>query len=135
MSHQMKISGINFMKSFNAEKDIIHCNENQVKQAVIAILLNASEAINEGGEVLIKTSNPSPGKIRVEIKDNGVGIAEEDLNHIFEPFFSAKDKSGGTGLGLAIVHGIVQNHNGTVEAESQPGSGTSIILTFPLLKQ
>lgn len=132
MAHQMKISNINFYTDFNAGSDIIDCRENQVKQACIAILVNASEAVTENGEVLMRTFNPDNESITFEIVDNGVGISKEDLPHIFEPFFSAKQRASGIGLGLAIVHGIVQNHKGSIGVDSEPGKKTSISITFPL---
>jgi two-component system sensor histidine kinase HydH len=69
----------------------------------------------------------------VEISDNGDGIAEEDLDRVFEPFFSTR--SDGLGLGLAIVHRIVTDHGGTIEIESQRGRGATVILSFPALEK
>ncbi len=114
MAHQMKMANINFYTDFSAQSDLIYCSENQIKQACVAILVNASEAVPENGEILIKTINPDEDHIRLEITDDGVGIAPEDMPHIFEPFFSAKQKASGIGLGLAIVHGIVQSHKGKI---------------------
>lgn len=132
MEHQMKIAGISFNTDFSAGSDLIFCSENQIKQACIAILLNASEAVAENGEILMKTSNPDGESIKLEISDNGVGISAEDIPHVFEPFFSAKQKVVGTGLGLAVVHGIVQSHKGKVEVESVLGESTCISITLPL---
>jgi two-component system NtrC family sensor kinase len=132
MEHQMKISNITFREDYAAENDLIKCSENQIKQAVIAILLNASEAVTDPGEILIRTNNTDPAHIRLEIVDNGSGIAPKDLPHVFEPFFSAKEKVSGIGMGLSIVHGIVQSHHGKVEVQSKPGMGTSLIILFPL---
>ena len=132
MDHQMKMTNISFLTDYAAKSDLIHCSDNQIKQACIAILLNASEAVFENGEILMKTSNPDDNSIKLEISDNGVGINPEDLPHIFEPFFSAKQKVSGTGLGLAIVHGIVQSHNGKVEVDSVPGKGTAVSIFLPL---
>ncbi len=133
MEHQMKMSNINFRKDFLATKDMVNCNENQIKQACIAILLNASEAILESGDILLSTCNPSDDKIKISITDNGVGISQEDLPHIFEPFFSAKQKTSGIGLGMAIVHGIVQSHGGRVEVISDPGKGTTVSIILPVI--
>jgi len=134
MDHQMKMANIGFLTDFSAGRDIIHCSENQIKQACIAILLNSSEAVLESGEIIIKTSNPDEQTIKLEITDNGVGIAAEDLPHVFEPFYSAKEKASGIGLGLAIVHGIVQSHDGKVEVASELGKGTTISILLPLIK-
>jgi two-component system NtrC family sensor kinase len=134
MSHPMKIANVNFLSDFSAKPDLIYCSANQIKQACIGILVNASEAVSENGEVLFKTSNPDEDHIRIEISDNGVGISEEDIPHIFEPFFSTKENVSGIGLGLAIVHGIIQNHKGKTDVKSERGKGTTISITLPLLK-
>ncbi len=134
IEHQMKIENITFQTDFSARKDLILCNGNQLKQAGIAILLNASEAVHENGIIQIKTSNPDEDHIKLEITDNGSGIAMEDIPHIFEPFFSTKEKASGIGLGLAIVHGIVQNHNGKIDVESDLGKGTTLSITLPVAK-
>ena len=134
MSHQMKIANIDFHTDFSAELDLILCGENQIKQACIAILLNAFEAVLENGEIMMKTTNPDEENIKLEITDNGLGIDPEDIPHIFEPFYSAKQKASGIGLGLAIVHGIIQNHNGKVEVDSELGKRTTISIILPLVK-
>lgn len=135
MSHPMKIADVHFLSDFSARPDLIYCSPNQIKQACIGILVNASEAVSENGEVLFRTFNPDGDHVRIEISDNGVGISEEDLPHIFEPFFSTKENVSGIGLGLAIVHGIVQNHKGKAEVRSERGKGTTISITLPLIKQ
>lgn len=134
LSHQMKIANISFTSDLAAKWDLINCSENQIKQACIAIIINASEAVFENGEILMKTSNPDEENIKIEITDNGVGIAPEDIPHIFEPFFSAKQKASGIGLGLAIVHGIVQSHKGKIDVVSELGKGTSITVILPVVK-
>jgi len=134
MSHPMKIANVNFLSDFSAKPDLIYCSPNQIKQACIGILVNASEAVSENGEVLFRTINPDEDHVRIEIIDNGIGINEEDISHIFEPFFSTKENASGIGLGLAIVHGIVQNHKGKVDVKSQQGKGTTISITLPLIR-
>ncbi|WP_430810909.1 MULTISPECIES: ATP-binding protein [unclassified Carboxylicivirga] len=132
MAHSMKVAGIDFVVDFGARNDLIHCSPNQIKQICIAILVNASEAVSENGEIIFRTSNPNDESIRIEVIDNGVGIPEANIQRVFEPFFSTKEKTSGIGLGLAIVHGIVQNHNGKTDIVSDKGKGTSIIITLPL---
>jgi two-component system NtrC family sensor kinase len=134
MSHPMKIANVSFLADFTAKPDLIYGSPNQIKQACIGILVNATEAVSENGEVLFRTMNPDEEHIRIEISDNGVGINEEDISHIFEPFFSTKENASGIGLGLAIVHGIIQNHKGKVEVKSDRGKGTTISITLPLVR-
>ena len=98
----------------------------------MALIVNSSEAITEHGEIIIRTFNPDRETIRLDIADNGPGIAPEDIPNIFEPFFSTKRDTSGIGLGLSIVHGIVENHKGKIEVDSTPGKGTTISITFPL---
>jgi two-component system NtrC family sensor kinase len=134
MTHPIKIANISFILDFSATSDLIYCNPNQIKQACIAMLVNASEAIKENGEIKIKTLNPDEDTICYEISDNGLGIAEEDISHIFEPFFSTKQDVSGIGLGLAIVHGIIQTHKGRIHVNSDLGHGTTISVNLPLIK-
>ena len=135
MSHSMKIAKIFFLTSFSAKSDLVYCNPNQIKQALIAVLVNASESMTENGEILFNTFNPDEDHITIEIVDNGSGIAEEDIPHIFEPFFSTKQNASGTGLGLSIVHGIVQSHEGKITAKSENRNGTTISIILPLKKE
>ena len=135
MVHHIKIANITFLTDFSATHDMIWCSPNQIKQACIAIIVNASEAISEKGEIILRTKNPDDNTIRLEISDNGSGIAPEDIPHIFQPFFSTKREARGIGLGLAIVHGIVTNHNGRIEVDSVVGRGTTVSLIFPLRKE
>lgn len=132
MTHSIKIADINFLTDFRAKSDQIFCSQNQIKQACVAILVNASEAIEEHGEIIIKTWNPDEDSIQLDITDDGLGIAPEDKSHIFEPFFSTKRNASGIGLGLAIVHGIIENHKGKIMVDSEIGKGTTISIIFPL---
>jgi two-component system NtrC family sensor kinase len=134
MTHPIKIANISFMTDFEAKSDLISCSPNQIKQACVAILVNASEAVLENGEIVISTKNPDADNIRIEISDNGIGIPEDDIPHVFEPFFSTKHDTSGIGLGLAIVHGIVKSHNGKIEVKSEIGKGTTISITLPLIR-
>ncbi|MFW6327331.1 MAG: sensor histidine kinase, partial [Bacteroidota bacterium] len=133
IEHQMKMANINFYIELNAVKDTINCNENQIKQVCVALLVNASEAVADNGEIVIRSSNPDEEHVRFEVADNGVGISPDDMPHIFQPFYSAKRKASGIGLGLAIVHGIVQSHKGKIEVDSEPGKGTIMAVTLPLV--
>jgi signal transduction histidine kinase len=100
----------------------------QFRQILWNLCLNAVEAMPEGGELRVAAT--VRGEIlEVTISDTGEGIAESDLSHLFEPFFSTKEE--GTGLGLALVHRIVQEHGGEIDVRSSPGLGTTFTLTLP----
>ncbi|HUW91688.1 MAG TPA: ATP-binding protein [Bacteroidales bacterium] len=134
MTHHIKIANVSFLTDLSAKSDFIFCSPNQIRQACVALLVNASEAVSENGEIIIRTRNPDTDTIRLEISDNGTGISPQDIPHVFEPFFSTKREARGIGLGLPIVHGIVQNHNGRIELDSAVGKGTTISIIFPLRK-
>jgi len=97
----------------------------------MAILINASEAMTRGGELAVRTcSNNSYAW--VEIADTGGGISPENTPHIFEPFFTTKEKGKGLGLGLSAAYGIIQNHQGKIEVQSEMGRGTTFQIRFPV---
>ncbi len=104
-----------------------------LQQVLVNLLINARDAVAERGEVRIETglSPGRPGWIRLLVKDNGPGIRPEDVSRIFDPFFTTKPQ--GTGLGLSISHGIVHEHGGTIDVQSAPATGTTFILSFPVI--
>ncbi|MCK5821125.1 MAG: hypothetical protein KAH17_04535 [Bacteroidales bacterium] len=133
MHHPMMLANINFTKDFQAKTNHVSCSPNQLKQVFVAILVNASEAATEDGDIQIKTVNHDDSSITVEIIDNGIGMAPEDIPHIFEPFFTTKHQGDGIGLGLAIVHGLVLSHKGNINVTSSPGMGTTLSISLPLI--
>jgi len=133
LAHTMKIKDIQFISDLSAKKDLIFCSPNQIKQACLAILVNATEAVAGNGEITVKTMNSNDNNIRIEFTDNGVGIAPEDIPHIFEPFFSTKEKSSGIGLGLSIVYGLVQSHKGKINVKSDRGIETTFAISLPII--
>ncbi len=134
MTHPVKIANIRFIKEFTASEDFIYCSPNQIKQACMGIIVNASEAVTENGEIILRSLNPDEDHVRIDIIDNGIGIDPEDLPHIFEPFFSTKQQARGIGLGLSIAHGIIQNHKGKIQVKSEPGVGTTLSVILPLIR-
>jgi len=135
MLHPMKMADVQFSSRFQADYDLVLCSPNQIKQACIALLVNASEAVSEQGEVSFSCLNDPDDSswLMIQIADNGTGIGEDDLPHIFEPFFSRKQKTSGIGLGLSVVHGIMESHKGRISVDSRVGRGTVITLRLPLL--
>ena len=102
-----------------------------MKQVFLNLLINACEAMEEGGTLTIRTGyDEKENQAAVSIRDTGVGIEAGNLARIFDPFFSTKEK--GTGLGLSVVNGIVNRHNGKVEVDTAPGKGTEVRVTLPI---
>lgn len=101
----------------------------QVKEALVNLLINAREAMPEGGRLTVSTRRESNGDIVIEVADTGCGISEDDLKRIFEPFFTTKEY--GTGLGLTNVKRLVQDNGGTIEVFSERGKGSRFIIRFP----
>ena len=106
-------------------------------QVLLNFLINASQAMppdrDQGNWVKVKAWQTEKGEVKLMVSDNAKGIPEEDLTHIFEPFFSSKPVGQGTGLGLAVSRGIIEDHHAHIEVSSKEGKGTSFILTFPAL--
>jgi PAS domain S-box-containing protein len=104
----------------------------QIQQVLMNLISNAIEAMPEGGTLDIEGGHESGGnRIWIKVCDTGCGIAETDLPHIFEPFYSTKNNGRGVGLGLSMVYGITREHNGTVEVDSQVDRGTCFKITLP----
>lgn len=106
---------------------------NALQQVVLNLLTNAREAMAAGGQIRVETG-PAPGRagwVRLTVADTGRGISAEELPKIFDPFYTTKAE--GTGLGLSVSYGIVKDHHGTVDVRSEPGKGTTFVLTFPAL--
>jgi len=135
IQHSFQIADVRLVMDFSALRDQINANGNQVIQACLAVLTNALEAVDLGqdGLVTYRSYNPDMHHVIIEIKDNGIGIPAEDLEHIFEPFFSRKKEMSGIGLGLAVTYGILEQHNAKVAVDSSPGAGTSIKFIFELI--
>jgi signal transduction histidine kinase len=105
----------------------------QFEQVVMNLLMNACDASDEGGAIEIKLSRaPGTGRLRLEVTDHGVGIPPENLNAVFDPYFTTKKRGEGTGLGLAIVSQIVRSHDGRISLRSVVGAGTTATVLWPL---
>jgi signal transduction histidine kinase len=102
-----------------------------LEQVLMNLILNARDAVNGHGEILVETElvTGHPARLRLLVRDTGPGIPAEILPRIFDPFFTTKP--GGTGLGLSISYGIVREHGGTLDVHSEPGRGTTFVLSFP----
>ena len=132
IGHQMTLQGIELQKQLDPELPALYFDAGQVQQALLVIMLNAVEAMPNGGRLGIETAFDTADRVgRVVVSDEGPGIPAEVLSHIFEPFFTTKEEGKGTGLGLPIALGIVQQHGGNIEVISTPQKGTEFTVLLP----
>ncbi len=120
-------------KNFMKDTAMIEGNEGRMHQAILNLIANAEQAIENQGEIHISTAISSNG-IELKISDTGTGIDAQNLPHIMDPFFTTKDPGIGTGLGLSITHNIIEEHLGTMVVESEKDKGTTFVLEFPQIK-
>ena len=117
-----------FKPFLSAEVTEINCDPDKLKQVFINIISNGLEAMPHRGVISVHTEKLQNG-IEVRIADEGIGIPEEDLEHIFEPFYTTRET--GSGLGLSISYKIIEAHGGEIWADSRPGKGASFIIQLP----
>ncbi len=122
---------IEIHKSYDKDLPKIECLPGKLNQAILNILNNAIDAISDKGVINISTKIVK-SYIFVYIKDNGLGISSEKKSHIFEPFYTSKDVGKGVGLGLSITYGIIKEHGGEIELETEQGKGTEFIIKLPI---
>jgi PAS domain S-box-containing protein len=147
VGHRLYQKEIKLSRSWNAEVDTIRADADQLEQVFLNFFLNAMDAMKQGGELAVTTEiraaeelvpmrhanrGSSHEVLRITVRDNGDGIRNEDIGHVFDPFFTTKDY--GTGLGLSVVHGIVQEHGGQIEVESELEKGTAFHILLPLVR-
>ncbi|MBW1732266.1 MAG: PAS domain S-box protein [Deltaproteobacteria bacterium] len=131
----LKIMGeIYLRKRYTFREDLaddlgeVYCDPDKLKQVFMNVIANGIEAMENGGMILVSTAKVKNG-VEIRIKDEGVGIEESRLLHIFEPFYTTRER--GSGLGLAISYRIIEAHRGDIWAESQPGQGTTFVIRLP----
>jgi signal transduction histidine kinase len=111
---------------------VVNMDHNEMKQVFINIVNNSIQAMPQGGDLRVRVDRIRDREIAIVFTDSGVGIAQDHLKKIFEPFFSTKDNGDGTGLGLSISYGIVRNHGGRIEAVSEVGKGSVFSVYLPV---
>ena len=132
---QLRQASIEIVKNYANIPPRIFGNPGRLQQVFTNLVLNARDAILNGGEITLTTKYEGNRKVTIEISDNGTGIEPEHLNKIFDPFFTTKAVGNGTGLGMAVSYGIVQEHSGTISASSKFGEGTTLHLVFPVAQK
>ena len=147
IGHRLYEKDIKLTRSWEANVDTIRADADQLEQVFLNFFINAMDAMKRGGELSVGTqigtdeewvaaiahgNGESPEILRITIRDTGEGIHGDDIPHVFDPFFSTKDY--GTGLGLSVVHGIIQEHGGQIEVESELKNGTAFHILLPLVR-
>jgi len=133
IGHQISLDNIRTETNLCPTLPPILVDFDQIQQAVMNIVLNAAQAMPDGGDLTITTSvakgvrigDSFRDAIRIDVSDTGIGIPREDLDKLFTPFFTTKEKGKGSGLGLSVVHGIIERHHGKIEVRSDLGAGTT----------
>jgi two-component system, NtrC family, sensor kinase len=133
VKHKFKVRDIELVQDFTGEDTYFFCDSASIQQMVIDLLINGLEAYTQkGGKVKLGLYRDNKNKqFRLEISDNAVGIHEDLIPKIFEPFYSTKNSDKNTGLGLAVVYGIVQRHGGTIDVKSKLYEGTTFLINLP----
>jgi PAS domain S-box-containing protein len=132
--HPLKTAQIRVSSDLLAETPVVTGNAGKLQQVFLNLILNARDAMPDGGVLGVRTSIVD-GRIEIVVTDSGVGISREHIKKIYDPFFTTKTAGKGTGLGLSVTYGIVQEHGGSISVESKVGGGTSFRLDFPLSRK
>jgi len=136
LKDQVHLKNIRINEDLDLSLPGIKADKDQLEQIFLNIILNAVEAMSNGGELMLKTKLRGQGtkvstkRVELTISDTGCGVSKENLGKIFDPFFSTKHNS--TGLGLSITHSLLNRHHGTIAVESEVSKGTTFVITFPL---
>jgi signal transduction histidine kinase len=144
IEHQASMKNVKILTELNEQLPMITVDSNQIQEVFMNIILNALDAMPDGGLLTISSDSlPSFGGagvgsivdgryIEIKFTDTGCGIPEENLNKLFDPFFTTKKVGEGTGLGLFVSHGIIEEHNGTIEVQSEIGKGSTFVVKLPV---
>jgi two-component system, NtrC family, sensor kinase len=138
LDHQFKIAKVEVQNALTPHLPAIQGNAGRLQQVFLNLFLNAKDAMPGGGTLRVSTLNGE--SVSVCVSDTGTGIAPENIQRIYDPFFTTKTspregQARGTGLGLSVTYGIIQEHAGKIRVESHPGAGTTFTLDFPLSKK
>jgi len=129
-AHSAQLQNIQVNKELASSLPNIMADFDQLQQVSINLIMNALQAMPEGGSLTLRTS-ASDGQLKIEFQDTGQGISKENMRKLFTPFFTTKEKGKGVGLGLAVAYGIIQRHHGRIEVQSKEGEGTTFTIYLP----
>jgi two-component system sensor histidine kinase HydH len=130
IERQASAKQIQIVSHLPSEIEEVEVDPDGINQVLLNLYLNAVEAMNQGGTLSVSlSSDKDSGRVRIAVSDTGAGISKQDMEHIFDPYFTTRQS--GTGLGLAIVHKIIEAHGGEVRVESGVGRGTTVTVLLP----
>ena len=135
VQNQLTLSNIRLKKHIPENIPKINGNSDSLKQVFVNLFLNAIQAMPEGGSLTVVVSQDARGFVSVQVADTGVGISQDAMDRIFDPFYTTKPVGIGTGLGLSIVYGIVKKHGGHIEVQSEQGKGTTFTVFLPAVDE
>ncbi len=131
--HQLELANIELQLELATSLPAVHCDAAQMEQVLLALVMNAIDAMPHGGRLRLASALARDGKsAEMQVQDDGVGITPDVLPNLFEPFFTTKERGHGVGLGLAISRGIIERHGGKITVASEPGRGTTFTIALPL---
>jgi signal transduction histidine kinase len=130
VGRQKELSKVRIELNYSSEPIIVYGDFNQLKQVFLNMILNAIDATEDGGQIRISTRG-TDDDVQIKFEDSGCGIVSENLDKVFEPFFSTKSPGKGTGLGLSICYGIIEEHKGKILVSSG-GAGKGVTFTIIL---
>jgi two-component system NtrC family sensor kinase len=132
VQHQLDMASVEVQLQLDPDLPLVFCDAAQMEQVVLALVMNALDAMPQGGNLWLITSFDSKqNQIQIVVRDDGSGIPPEVLQRIFEPFLTTKETGRGVGLGLAISRSILERHGGNIEVQSELGRGTTFTVTLP----
>jgi len=133
VERQTIFHNIKIVMNLDESDPLVVIDPSQVERVFLNLIINAADAMNNNGTLTLITGQDKAMKcVEIKVQDTGHGITEENMEKIFDPFFTTKETGHGVGLGLAISFGIVKEHNGALNVESEPGKGTTFTVSFPL---
>jgi two-component system NtrC family sensor kinase len=135
IGHKLRLQEIRLEQNLSPDVPPVTCDADQIQQALLAVFMNAMDAMPKGGVLKISTrlsENPNGDDrwVEVVVNDSGIGIPNEVVDRLFDPFFTTKQDKKSVGLGLSVVHGIVKSHHGKIDVQSEPGN-TTFTITLP----
>jgi signal transduction histidine kinase len=138
VEYRLRSLEIKVIRDYESQLPLISVDPGKIEQVFLNLIINACHAMSEGGTLQIKISRVKSNErdiVRLQLTDTGLGISKENMQKIFDPFFSTKNESGGTGLGLFVSRRIVESYQGIIEVESENNNGTTFTVEFPSLME